>query len=128
MNKVLLSGLIGKDPEVKVVGTDKKVSQFSVATNEGYYDKDKKWKEKTVWHNIVFWKDASRFSKGDAVNIEGKISNRTYEKDGVTKYISEVVASSVNWCPKGKEKDVSKLDPAAQSLGGDTNSGDELPF
>jgi len=110
MNKVILQGHLGKDPEVKQVnGTD--VAQFSIATTESWKDKDSGEKiEKTDWHNIVVWGASATFignygRKGSNVLIEGKLGNRSYEaQDGGTRYITEVIVKY----PKGSLKILDK--------------------
>ena len=93
MNKVILIGRVGKDPDVRETKSGT-VSNFSVATTESWKDKSGEWKEKTEWHNVVLWRDVT-FGKGDLVSIEGKLTTRSYEnKDGETRYVTEVVASN----------------------------------
>lgn len=97
INKVILIGNIGKQPETRTFDNGNEVCQFSLATSESWKDKTGEWQEKTTWHNIVVWGNqaarAAKLSKGDTLYLEGKIDNRSYEKDGQTRYISEVVAS-----------------------------------
>ncbi len=96
VNKVILIGNLGKDPEVKSLESGKKVASFSIATTEKYKDK-----EETTWHNVVLWEKLAEIAgtylkKGSQVYIEGRISNRSYDdKDGVKKYISEIIGSSL---------------------------------
>ena len=103
MNRVILIGRLGKDPELKAAG-DTHVCNFSVATS--FKSKDK---ENTTWHNCVAWGKtaeiiAQYFKKGSMIALEGRIDNRTYEKDGVTKYISEVVVDKFYFVGGGKEQ------------------------
>lgn len=97
VNKVILIGNLGKDPETRTFDNGNEVCQFSLATSENYKDKSGEWQEKTTWHNIVVWgkqaQRAAKLSKGDTLYLEGKIDNRSYEKDGQTRYISEVVCN-----------------------------------
>lgn len=101
INKVILVGNLGKDPEVRHLENGATVAQFSLATNENYRDKAGEWQTVTVWHNIVAWRFLAEMAerslkKGSLVFIEGKISNRKYQdKDGNDRYISEVVASTL---------------------------------
>lgn len=96
VNKIILVGRLGKDVEFKTMTNGNKVANFSVATGKKWKDKTTgEEKSKTVWHNIVIWGNladvAARYlHKGDNVYLEGEMDNRSYEKDGVTKYISEV--------------------------------------
>ena len=102
VNRVLLLGNLGKDPELKTVG-DKSVCNFSLATSERWRGADGNANEKTTWHNIVAWGKqgeviAKHFSKGKPIFIEGRIENRSYEdKDGNKKYISEVVVQNFSF-------------------------------
>lgn len=102
VNKAILLGNLGRDPELRSIPSGKSVCSFSMATTERYLDKaTNEWKDKTEWHNIVVWERladyaAQKLKKGSKVYIEGKISNRSYEgKDGVTRYISEIIASTI---------------------------------
>ena len=96
VNKCIILGRMGRDPELKTMTNGNKVANFSVATSKKWKDKASgEEKSKTVWHNIVIWGNladvAARYlHKGDNVYLEGEMDNRSYEKDGVTKYISEV--------------------------------------
>ena len=120
INKVILKGRLGDDPKSAVTSTGKIKTAFSVATDESWKDKDGKWQSVTEWHNVVIWKAplaeivASNVKKGDIVSVEGKIKTRSYEKDGVKKYITEVVADDVDliqaWpkaeTPQGEPQDL----------------------
>ena len=86
VNKVILLGRVGKEPEIRQVG-DNKVANFSIATSEKFKDKAGNKVENTEWHNVVFWgKQAELIEqyvhKGDELYIEGSIKTETYEKDG----------------------------------------------
>lgn len=101
VNKVILIGNLGKDPEVFNFDTGVKKVTFSLATTEVYRDKEGQDKEQTEWHNIVVWRSladvAEKFlRKGSQVYIEGRIRYRTYEKDGQKKYITDIEADSIN--------------------------------
>lgn len=98
LNKALLIGRLGKDPELRHIPNGNAVANFSVATFEKWTDKDTgEKKEKTVWHNIVVWGKLAEIchqylKKGSLVYLEGRIENRSYDdKDGNKKYISEIV-------------------------------------
>lgn len=100
VNKVILIGRLGKDPEGKFTPSGVSVHNFSIATSERWKDKESgEKKESTTWHNIVAWRMewiTKHVSKGDAVYIEGKLQTRSYEKDGHKVYVTEVVADTVN--------------------------------
>lgn len=101
VNKVILVGNLGKDPEIKTFESGTKKASFSLATAESYKDKNGEKKENTEWHNIVFWGNLvdvidKYLKKGNQVYIEGKITSRSYDdKDGNKKYITEIVGTSL---------------------------------
>jgi len=98
INKVILIGNLGKDPEVMTFENGVKRASFSLATNESYKDKDGNWVEQTEWHNIVLWRQLAERNliKGDQVYIEGKLKSRSWDdKDGNKRYITEVVADKI---------------------------------
>ncbi|MEI6695201.1 MAG: single-stranded DNA-binding protein [Bacteroidota bacterium] len=100
VNKVILVGNLGKDPEITNIGNDVKKATFSLATSESYKGKDGNKVEQTEWHNIVIWRGladiAERFlHKGSKIYLEGKIKNRSYDdKDGNKRYITEIVGDT----------------------------------
>jgi single-strand DNA-binding protein len=105
VNKVIIVGNLGKDPEVKAVGQTT-VANFSLATSESYTDKSGQKQEKTEWHKIVAWGKLAELAgqylkKGRQVYVEGKLQTREYEKDGQKRYSTEIVASSVTFLGGG---------------------------
>lgn len=100
VNKVILLGRSGQDAQVRTVG-DQKVANFSVATTEKYKDsKSGEWKENTEWHNIVCWRHTADLAekyitKGKELYIEGKLRTRSWEDNGSKKYVTEIVAESI---------------------------------
>jgi single-strand DNA-binding protein len=111
VNKVILVGRVGVNPELKNLDAGNKVTNFTMATSEYFKDKSGAKQEKTEWHNIVAWGTlaeivAKNVVKGTQLYIEGKIQNRSYEdKDGVKKYTSEVVAENVRFLGSKKTDD-----------------------
>jgi single-strand DNA-binding protein len=101
VNKVILVGRLGKDPEVRNLENGATVANFTMATSETYKDKTTgERKEVTEWHNIVVWRGladiASKYlHKGDMVYIEGKLRTRSWEKEGVTRYTTEIVGDNM---------------------------------
>src|SRR6187399_3415588 len=101
VNKVILVGRLGKDPEVRNLENGATVANFTMATSETYKDKttgDRK--EVTEWHNIVLWRGladvAARYlHKGDMIYVEGKLRTRSWEKEGVTRYTTEIVGDNM---------------------------------
>ena len=102
VNKVLLIGRLGKDPEVRYTGGGQAVANFSIATDESYTDKEGEKQKKTEWHNIVVWGKAVEsyvakyLHSGDMVYIEGKLQTRKWEdKEGNTKYTTEINVTDI---------------------------------
>lgn len=101
LNKVMLIGRLGKDPEIKTIPSGKKVANFSMATDEGY-KKDGVKVEKTEWHKIIVWDKLAEIvdkyvKKGSLIYIEGKISTRAWDdKDGNKKYTTEITADTMS--------------------------------
>ncbi len=100
VNKVILIGNVGKDPEVKVLENGVRVANFPLATTE-IYKKDGNRVEQTEWHNIVLWRGLAEVTekivrKGATLYIEGKLRSRTWEdKDKIKRYSVEVVADTL---------------------------------
>ena len=100
VNKVILVGNVGKDPEVKYVEQDVPLARFTLATSETYRAKNGEKVESTEWHNVVLWRGLAKVAeqyvkKGSKLYIEGKITHRQYEQDGVTKYFTEIVGNNM---------------------------------
>ncbi|HKK78033.1 MAG TPA: single-stranded DNA-binding protein [Phaeodactylibacter sp.] len=99
VNRVILIGNLGKDPEVRRLENGAVVAKFSVATNENYKDKSGEWQTITDWHDVVVWRSLaeraeSTLSKGAQVYVEGKLSHRSWQdKDGNNRRTTEVVAN-----------------------------------
>jgi len=97
MNKSILYGNVGNDPEVRHLESGKSVASFSLATSESYKNKQGEKVTDTQWHNIVAWSPLAEIfekhvKRGDKLLVIGKSVNRSYESNGDTKYITEVVA------------------------------------
>ena len=103
LNKVMLIGNLGKDPEMRFATSGTAVAKFSIATSERTKDKvSGEWVEKTEWHNIVlFGKQAELagefLSKGKTVYIEGRLQTQKYEKDGIMRYNTEIVGDKIEF-------------------------------
>ena len=100
LNKVLLIGNVGKDPEIKTFASGNKVAQITLATTERYKDRNGEQKEETEWHSVqAFGKLADvveRFvHKGSLLYLDGKIRTRSYEADGRTVYRTEILADHI---------------------------------
>src|SRR5436190_23608091 len=97
INKVILVGNLGKDPEVKTLESGRKVATFTLATTESYKDKNGEKVDSTEWHNIAFWGPVADviekyLKKGNQIYMEGKIRSRSYEdKEKVKRYFYEII-------------------------------------
>ena len=121
LNKVQLIGFLGGDPDLRyTTGENQKaVIKFSLATSESW-KKDGEKQEKTEWHNIVIYGKLAEVAsdylkKGSLVYLEGAIKTRSWEKDGVTHYIAEIVVDSMKMLPNGKAETARKTTPAPAS-------------
>lgn len=108
VNKVIIVGRLGRDPEVRHLENGASVANFSVATSETYKDRNTgERREQTEWHNVVLWRGLADIAekylhKGDMVYIEGKLRTRSWEKDGITRYTTEIVGDNMTMLsPKG---------------------------
>ena len=103
VNKVILLGRLGNNPEVRNTPGGATVANFSIATNESWQDKNGQKQEKTEWHRVVVWGKLAQLcgeylSKGRQVFLEGKLQTRQWQdKDGQTKYSTEVIANTVQF-------------------------------
>lgn len=103
INKVIIVGNLGQDPEIRYMSDGTAVTNFSVATSETWKDKQTGEKrEKTEWHRIVAWRKLGEIcgqylAKGRQVYVEGKLQTRSWEKDGITRYTTEIVATDVQF-------------------------------
>ena len=99
VNKVILVGNVGKDPEVRYLQSGTPVANFSLATNERFKGRNGEWQERTEWHSIVAWQRLAEIvreyvAKGSKLYVEGKIQTSSWEdrQSGVRKYRTEIVA------------------------------------
>ncbi|MFM2135871.1 MAG: hypothetical protein RL021_1271 [Bacteroidota bacterium] len=100
VNKVILIGNVGKDPEVKYLEGGVAVAKFPLATTESYKNREGQKVDQTEWHNIVLWRGLAEVAekyvtKGKQLYIEGKIRTRSYEENNVKKYFTEIIADSM---------------------------------
>jgi single-strand DNA-binding protein len=148
INKVILVGHAGNDPEVRTIESGAVVARVSLATNESYKDKEGNWQTSTEWHNLILWRDLAErardnVKKGSTLYVEGKITTRKYkDKDGVEKSITDIVVNSFRVLDK-KQADDSRI-PASEprnmndagkayqeaeaAAHGNTNGAEPLPF
>ncbi len=147
VNKVILVGNLGRDPEVRHLESGVPVASFSLATSESYNDRTTgERKTITEWHNVVLWRGLAEVAekylhKGDQVYIEGKLRTRQWEKDGVTRYTTEVVgdnmvmlgrrqadSSAAATPPHPAESAAAKPAEPVQPAPADDTEVDDLPF
>ncbi len=143
INKVILIGNLGKDPEVRHLENGACVANFSIATSENY--KDRKTGEKvsqTEWHNIVVWRGLAEITekylkKGDKVYIEGKLKTRSWkDQEGNNRYTTEIIADNLTMLGKSQETKIVANDSVTSNdksiHSNDDFSGpdesDDLPF
>lgn len=143
VNRVILIGNLGKDPEIRHLENGRARASFTLATNEVYKNKDGEKVTNTDWHNIVLWTPLAEIaekylSKGKQVYIEGKLTNRSYtDKEGQPKYITEIVGQNLvllgnkegsmsDTRGKGSFNDLEEESVDVEPI--DEEPGDELPF
>jgi single-strand DNA-binding protein len=100
INKVILIGRLGKDPETRYMPNGEAVTNFSIATSESWKDKSGEKQEKTEWHNLVFYRRLAEIAgeylkKGGLIYVEGKLQTRKWEKEGVTHYSTEIIVNEM---------------------------------
>ncbi len=101
LNKAMIIGNLGKDPEVRAIPSGAKVANFSIATTESYTGKDGNKVDKTEWHNIVMWRGLAEVAekylkKGSQVYVEGRLQTRSWDdQNGQKRYTTEIVADNM---------------------------------
>ena len=147
VNKVILLGHVGKDPEVRHLESSVTKASFSLATSESYTNKNGERVDNTEWHNIVCWNQLATLAetyikKGKEIYVEGRLRSRTYDaQDGTKRYITEINADTIKFVGKKGESsqpEASKTyQPAAEvkepqsdngSYSNNGNAEDDLPF
>ena len=139
VNKVILVGNVGKDPEVKHLENDLSFAKFPMATSERFKTKTGDRAERTEWHNVIVWRGLAKVvedyvKKGSQLYIEGRIQTRKYQdKDGNDRYITEIVADNMQMLGrKGSEESAPSSQPSAvQDSGAPTyeaGAEEDLPF
>ena len=137
LNKVMLIGRLGKDPEVKFTSSGTAVCNFSLATSETFKDKSGEKQEKTEWHNVQLWQKLAEIAgeyliKGSLVYIEGRLQTRKWQdKDGNDRYTTEIVGERMQML--GSKGDSGRSDRTAsgsQPSGYENSSmpDDDVPF
>ncbi len=133
VNKVILIGNLGKDPELRYLDNGVAVANFSLATTENYKNKSGERVSQTEWHNVVVWRGLAEVAekylrKGASVYIEGKIKTRKWEdKEGNTRYNTEILADNMNMLG-GKPSQEDSLSSSASLPFSNDDKSDDLPF
>jgi len=142
INKVILVGNIGKDPEVRHLEGGSVVANFPLATNENYKDKNGEWQKLTEWHDIVAWGSLAQYSekwlkKGSLIYVEGKLTHRKYtDKDNIERYVTDVKAVVIRMMERRDGSDSNDTgtsttsEPASSSgnISIQDQDDDDLPF
>lgn len=138
VNKVILIGNLGRDPEVRTIENGAKVANFTLATTETYRTKEGNKVEQTEWHRIVLWRGLAEIAekylrKGKSIYLEGKITTRKYtDKEGVERTITEIVGDNMTML--GAREQGSEYAPPHSEKVPDIEDtaipepGDDLPF
>ena len=137
VNKVILVGNLGKDPEVRHLDNGIAVANFSLATTESYTNKQGERVNQTEWHNIVLWRGLADVAekylkKGNSVYVEGKISTRKWEdKEGNTRYSTDIIADKMTML--GSKSDNSNTSTESRTSStepkpSEDSENDDLPF
>lgn len=135
LNKVMLIGNLGADPEIRYSANGLAVASFSIATNESVKDSDGNMKERTEWHNIIAFGKLAEIcgdylKKGQKIYIEGSIRTRSYDdKNGIKRYVTEIYANDLVMLSSGKGIESSKTESSkTDNDKTEPESEDDLPF
>jgi len=148
INKIILVGRLGKDPEKRSIPSGAVYVRFSVATNESYKDRDGNWQDKTEWHNVIMWREMAeraerQLKKGHLVYIEGKLTHRSWQdENGNTKNMTEISVQLFRLLEKRESTGDSggynmppPTEPSSNTTGGQEQNAtavdsddDDLPF
>ena len=132
LNKVLLIGNLGSDPELRYTSSGVAVANFNIATSMKWNDPDGNAQERTEWHSIVAWRKLAEIcgewlKKGGRVYVEGRLQTRTWDdKNGVKHWKTEIVADDIIMLGGRGEPSAEPLPPAVES--GPTEKEEDLPF
>lgn len=134
VNKVILIGRLGRDPEMRYTNGGNAVAAFSIATAESWKDKRGENQTRTEWHRIVVFGKLAEIcgeylSKGKQVFIEGRLQTRSWEQDGITRYVTEIVASDVQMLGFRKSSETSSgRAGSTDHADGPHYPADDIPF
>ncbi len=133
MNKVILVGRLGKDPDVRYTPSGDAVAELSLATDEVFKNKEGERTERTEWHNLVLWRNQAEFAKewlkkGQLVYVEGRLQTRKWDdKEGQKRYKTEVKVDQVTMLGSfiGRNKEDNKTETEVGSV---KEADEEIPF
>lgn len=143
VNKVILIGRLGKDPEVRKINATTTVCNLPLATNESYKNQDGSYTEQTEWHNIVMWRGVAEraeriLKKGSTIFVEGKLRTRSWEdKENHKRYTTEIVVENFQLLDKREQSGTPQANSENKSGSESTSSSetvtepnfdDDLPF
>ena len=136
LNKVMLIGNLGKDPEVRYTASGQAVTSFSLATSEKFKGKNGEWEERTEWHNVTLWGKLAEIAgeylaKGKTVYIEGRLQTRKWQdKSGNDRYTTEIVGDKMQMLGgKGDGGGARRGgDVTSEPVGGGAGGYEEPPF
>lgn len=147
LNKVILIGRLGKDPEITTFESGNKKMSVTLATTERYRDRDNNWIDQTEWHNLVAWGNLANdiaekrrnYAKGDMMYVEGRLRTRQYtDNQGINRYVTEVQVDKLMQLVSGRQPSQSSYGPQEQvyqapasandPLAGNSMPQDDLPF
>ena len=140
INKVILVGNLGQDPEVKFTAGGAAVTTLSIATSDSWKDKDSGLdKERTEWHRVVLWRRLAEIAgeylkKGSKVYIEGQLQTRKWEQEGQTRYTTEIIARDMQFLDSrgsvntSNQEDTKKIEESAPDVPDSGIDDDDIPF
>lgn len=135
VNKVILLGNVGRDPEVRYVDKNVAVVSFSLATTERGFTTANGTvvPERTEWHNVVAWRSLAQFvenyvKRGSMLYVEGKLQTRTWEKEGQTHYRTEILADTIQLLDKREKSNEPPTPTDTTSVVAEPSGGEDLPF
>lgn len=137
VNKVILLGRIGKDPDTRYMTSGEAVTNITLATSETWKDKSGEKQESTTWHNLVFYKKLAEIAgeylkKGSQIYVEGRIQNRKYQdKEGKDRYVTEIIVNEMKMLggkPEEEKKERQEKPKDKQQGNSFDNFYDDIPF
>jgi single-strand DNA-binding protein len=138
VNKVILVGNVGQDPEIKYTASGVPVARLSLATNERFKDRNDQWQDRTEWHSVVAWQRLAEIvgeyvRKGSKLYIEGKLQTSTWEdkQSGERKYRTEIVARDIILLGARDNGDEARAEASGEEHGAEPPSAapaDDIPF